>query len=167
VLSVNAQTTAKSNIHYINDTTLNFSRLINQFKNKIIYVDVWAPWCTPCRQELQDKKAMQRFAAYAAKNDIVILYIAGDKDRSKWMSYIINNNLVGYHFLMNKAVYVDFHTTYAEVQKRGRGGVLKRSLYLPRHLIIGKNGIVADSLADRQGSPKVYAVLNKLLQNKD
>ncbi|NNU34314.1 hypothetical protein HK413_09430 [Mucilaginibacter sp. S1162] len=69
------------------------------------------PGCVPCRQELQRKKEVQAFANFAAKNDVVILYICCDKDGSKWKQYIKANNLVGYHFLVNEAVTKDFHTT--------------------------------------------------------
>jgi hypothetical protein len=53
------------------------------------------------------------------------------------------------------------HTTFSAVQNRN--GVMKRSFYLPRHIIIDKNGAVADSTATPQGSPAVYATLKKLL----
>jgi thiol-disulfide isomerase/thioredoxin len=152
---------ANNNIHYITDTTLNFNGLISKFKNKVIYVDAWATWCVPCRQELQRKKDVQAFAKFAAKNDIVILYICCDYNNSKWKQYIKANNLSGYHFLINKAVHDDFHTILSQVQMRSK--VMKRSFYMPRHIIIDKNGIVADSSAAQQGNPKVYATLKKLL----
>lgn len=151
---------ATSNIHYIADTTVNFNGLISKFKNKIIYVDAWATWCAPCRQELQRKKDVRAFAKFAAKNDIVILYICCDKDGSKWKQYIKANNLTGYHFLENNAVHTDFHTTLSQVQMRSKS--LKRSFYMPRHIIIDKNGAVADSSAAEQGNVKVYATLLKL-----
>jgi thiol-disulfide isomerase/thioredoxin len=154
-----------SDIHYITDTTVNFNDLIGKFKNKVVYVDAWATWCVPCRQELQRKKDVRAFANFAAKNDIVILYICCDKDGSKWKQYIKANNLVGYHFLLNNAVHEDFHTTLSQVQMRGR--VLKRSFYMPRHILIDKNGVVADSSANQQGNPKVYATLKKLLAKAD
>jgi thiol-disulfide isomerase/thioredoxin len=153
---------AASKIHYLTDTTVNFNGLISKFKNKVIYIDAWATWCGPCRQELQRKKEVQAFASFAAKNDIAILYICCDKDGSKWKQYIKANNLVGYHFLVNKAVNDEFHTTLGQVQRR-KGGVMKKSFYMPRHIIIDKNGAIVDSVAAQQGDTKVYARLRKLL----
>lgn len=164
VKPTNAQI-ATSKIHYLTDTTVNFNALISQFKNKVIYVDAWATWCAPCRQELQRKKDVQAFANFAAKNDIVILYICCDKDGSKWKQYIKANNLAGYHFLINSAVHTDFHTTPSQVQLRSKA--MKRSFYMPRHIVIDKNGAVADSSAAEQGSAKVYATLKKLLAKAD
>jgi thiol-disulfide isomerase/thioredoxin len=152
---------SKSGIHYITDTATNFNSLISKFKGKIIYVDVWATWCGPCRHELQKKKDIKAFADFALKNSIVILYICCDKNENSYKSFIANNNLMGYHILVNAYINKDFHTTFSSVQNRN--GVMKRSFYLPWHIIIDKSGIVADSTADSQGSPAVYAHLKKII----
>lgn len=156
-----AQDAGGSEIYYINDADINFNQLISKFKNKIIYVDAWATWCGPCRRELRQAKQVRAFSNFAARNDVVILYICCDKDGSKWKQFIKNNNLTGYHFLVNPAVDNDLHTTYGEVQRRESG--LKKSFYIPRHFIINRNGVVADSMADRQGSPKLYTKLKQML----
>lgn len=159
-VSVNAQTKAAGNIYYITDTTLSINGLIDKFKNKIIYIDVWASWCGPCRQELQQPKDIKTFQAFAEKNDIVILYICADDSGSKWRSFITKNNLAGYHVLTNSHIKNDFHTTFSQVQNRN--GIMKRSFYIPRHFIIDKHGAVVDSMADSQGSPSLYAKLKAL-----
>jgi thiol-disulfide isomerase/thioredoxin len=161
--SVNAQTKPINKIHYITDTTLSFNGLINKFKNKIIYVDVWASWCGPCKQELQQRKSVKAFQVFAEKNGIVTIYICVDKDASKWKPFITKNNLLGYHILTNSNIYKDFHTDLSEVQNRN--GIMKRSFYIPRHFIINKDGAVVYSMADSQGTPKVYAELKKLIGN--
>lgn len=161
VMLTTAQAQTKTGIHYITDTTVNFNALISKFKGKVIYVDAWATWCSPCRQELQKTKQVKDFASFAVKNDIVVLYICCDNNGNKWKQYIAAHNLTGYHFLLNKATQDDFHTTLSQVQNRS--GVMKRSLYLPRHIIIDKNGSIADSSAAEQGNVKVYATLKKLI----
>jgi thiol-disulfide isomerase/thioredoxin len=135
-----AQTTESSNIHYITDTTANVDSLISRFKNKVIYVDIWATWCHPCRAELMKKKDIQKFADFAAQNDIVILYICCDRDGNSWKSFISENKLVGYHILVNPYINKDLHATFATVQNRN--GVMKRSFYIPRHIIVNQQGMV-------------------------
>jgi thiol-disulfide isomerase/thioredoxin len=156
-----AQSASKDNIHYLTDTNTNFDGLISQFKGKVIYIDMWATWCSPCRHELQSKKDIKGFEAFALKNNIVVLYICCDKNGDKWKQFVTANKLAGYHTLINNSINEDFHTTFSMVQNRR--GKLKRSFYLPRHLIIDKKGMVVDSIADRQGSAAVYAQLNKML----
>jgi thiol-disulfide isomerase/thioredoxin len=160
-----AQTSAinKGKIHYITDTVSSFDSLIGKFKGKIIYVDIWASWCQPCRFELKQKSDVKGFEDFALNNDIVTLYICCDKDGNKWKSFITQNNLTGYHILVNHYVNDDLHTKFAFFEKRN--GQMKKGFYIPRHLIIDKKGFVVDSMADRQGSSSVYTVMKKLIHD--
>jgi len=143
---------------YLTDTTVDFDRLISQFKGKIIYVDVWATWCNPGRRELRINKAVHGFKRFADQNNIVLLYICFDKNGSSWKEFIAANKLSGYHLLVNSHIDKDFHTTFSSVQTRN--GKLKRSFYIPRHIIVDTAGRVADSTAGSQGTASVYALLN-------
>lgn len=153
--------TSKNSIYYLTDTTVNFNGLIDRFKGKIIYVDIWASWCSPCKQELQDSKDVKGFEDFAKKNDIIILYICCDKNGNSWKPFITANKLSGYITLVNPHIKQDLHTTFSMVQRRQ--GKMKRSFYLPRHFIVDRNGIVVDSLAAHQGSASVYSKLNAML----
>lgn len=158
---VKAQTARNHAIKYLTDTSANFQSLISQFKGKIVYVDIWATWCSPCRQELQKVREIKAFADFAKKNDIVILYICADHNAKGWKQFITSNNLAGYHYLAGQALNNDFHTTYSSVQLRR--GVMKRSFYLPRHLIIDQAGSITDSTAGAQGNMDVYRKISKLI----
>ena len=154
-----AQTSVIKGINYLNDTTLDFNRLVNQFKGKVIYVDIWATWCSLCIQELRLKNDIVNFQKFAVKNNVVILYICCDG--KFWKQFISANRLLGYHILENRLIKEDLHTTFSSVQTRN--GKFKQSFYLPRHLIIDQNGAVVDSTAQPQGSAIVYSKIGSLL----
>jgi thiol-disulfide isomerase/thioredoxin len=158
----NAQSDQSSQIHYITDATVDFDGLIKKFKGRVIYVDMWATWCRPCRQELKQAKDVATFQRFAVKNNIVTLYICLDRDGAIWKSFINRNDLFGYHVLVNRHLYDDLHIKFAVLQSRQ--GKMKKGLYIPRHLIIDKNGFVADSSAGAQGSAAVYSELTKMLK---
>lgn len=158
---VKAQVAHNHPIKYLTDTSANFQTLISRFKGKIIYVDIWATWCSPCRQELRKAKEIKAFADFAKKNDIVILYICADRNFKGWKQFITSNNLAGYHCLAGQALNNDFHTIFSSVQLRS--GVMKRSFYIPRHIIVNQAGAVIDSAAGPQGSMDVYRKISKLI----
>ena len=33
-------------------TETNFSTILNSFKGQVVYLDIWASWCAPCRSEI-------------------------------------------------------------------------------------------------------------------
>jgi thiol-disulfide isomerase/thioredoxin len=49
-----------------------------QFKGKVVVIDFWATWCTPCRAEMPGYIALQQ--KYAG--DLVIIGIATDSDKN-------------------------------------------------------------------------------------
>jgi thiol-disulfide isomerase/thioredoxin len=156
-----AQSSKQNSIHYITGTVGNFNTLINKFKGKIIYIDIWASWCHPCRLELQKKKDVTDFTDFASKNEIILLYICADKNAKSWKQFIRTNDLSGYHILINDSLNNDMHRRFPYSQTKPVR--LKKGFYIPRHMIIGKDGMIADSMADREGSTPVYNALNKMV----
>ena len=64
------------------------------FKGKILVLDFWASWCPPCRRE--NPNVVKAFNEYKDKN-FTIVGISLDKDKSKWMKAIADDNLAWTH----------------------------------------------------------------------
>jgi thiol-disulfide isomerase/thioredoxin len=160
-ISGQAQTSVKDTTCYITDAVSNFDQLISKFKGRVVFVDIWATWCGPCRRELQQQKEIHDFASFAVNKGVVILYICCDKDDYNWKQFITDNNLKGYHILINEDLDHDLHSRFSYNEMRGN--VLKMGFYIPRHMIIDQNGKIVDNRAESQGSRSVYKQINKLL----
>ena len=163
VNKIKAQSLSGYKIQYLAHSAIDFNSLISQFKGKVIYIDIWATWCGPCKRELLQTNDVRDFGDFAMKNNVIILYICCDKSNQSWKAFISQHKLCGYHILENVDLNSDLHTKFSYVQT---GYItLKKGFYIPRHIIIDKNGAVADSLADRQGSAKSYVQLKKVLMS--
>lgn len=60
------------------------SRRLSDFFGKVVYVDVWASWCGPCRKEIPH--IARHFAEYYKGNDkVTFLSISVDESRDAWL----------------------------------------------------------------------------------
>lgn len=52
---------------------------LDGFKGKVVFVDFWASWCGPCKQEFPE---INRFISKYNDKDVVVLAVNVDKQRS-------------------------------------------------------------------------------------
>lgn len=81
-------------------TFTSIKAFIQQFKGKVIYLDIWGTWCGPCKVEMQYVPAIKE---QMEGQDIVFLYLDmdDDADDGKWREYIQANAVTGVHLRKN------------------------------------------------------------------
>ncbi len=52
----------------------------DKFRGKVVFLNLWATWCTPCRAEM---KGIQKLYEKVKKDSIVFVMLSIDKDRDK------------------------------------------------------------------------------------
>ena len=75
---------------YPNKDSVEFS--LADFSGKLVYVDVWATWCGPCKAEIPSLQKLE--GEYHDKN-ITFLSVSVDEDRQAWVDMVINDQLGG------------------------------------------------------------------------
>lgn len=140
----------KEGIHIFEeyDKINTFKELVEPFKGKVIYIDLWATWCKPCLEEFQNVEALKEH--FKDSKEVKFLYLSLDRNYSnnntiiKWKKLIKLNNLKGIHFIANKnlsnAIYKKFgsHISGENYQ-----------ISIPRYIIINKEGEVVESTAKK------------------
>ncbi|MGE5458281.1 MAG: TlpA family protein disulfide reductase [Methanococcaceae archaeon] len=126
-----------------------FEKLIVRYRGKEIYVDFWATWCGPCRQEIPYSKVL---SAHFAGQDVIFLNLCCQSDKKDWEFVIKSEQMAGDHYLLNTDEYnilsklFDIH------------GV-------PTYALIDKKGIICNKNAPRPGQGQMtIAAIDKLLK---
>lgn len=103
---------------------LTFKEVLQKNKGKILYVDFWATWCSPCIEELPD---LLRLSESYRPEGLEVLSISVDSDWNDWMKYKKKYKLVNQHYWLLG----DFKSDLAKAIHLSA---------IPRHIIISAEG---------------------------
>lgn len=123
------------------------SLLYSNFKEKYIYIDVWATWCVPCKREIPYIDELKK--EYKEK-PIVFLSVSIDKSKSLWEKFVESN-------VKNES---QFHSL--PILKNSISNIYQIK-YIPRFLLIGPDGNLLNSDCFRPSDPAIKMLFDKLL----
>lgn len=117
---------------------------LNDFRGKYVYIDMWATWCAPCRQEVPHLK---RLEAQFKDAQIVFLGLSVDSDKAKWEKMASSGDLTG------TQLYLGTQSSFQEAY---------RIEGIPRFILLDKNGVIISNDMSRPSEPKTAETLNSL-----
>ncbi|PCI34722.1 MAG: hypothetical protein COB60_05895 [Flavobacteriaceae bacterium] len=129
-----------------NDKDVSFS----DFRGKLVYIDIWAMWCAPCKQQIPYIKQLEKDLH---GEDIVFMSVSVDKPKElgKWKKFIVDKELTGVQLFSDDA----FNTRIAKDYKINA---------IPRFLLFDKEGKIVDANAKRPSDPELKKQLLNLLK---
>lgn len=119
-------------------------------KGKYVYIDIWATWCGPCREQFPYLKKIEK--KFHGKN-IAFVSISIDKlrDINKWKQTVADQSLGGIQLIADNDWQSDF------IKKFDVG-------FIPRFILIGPDGKIIDADAKRPSEPELKEQLEALLK---
>jgi thiol-disulfide isomerase/thioredoxin len=123
-----------------------FKEVLKKYKGKTVVVEVWASWCGDCVGAMPKVKELQ-----ANNPDVAYVFISMDKTFDKWQDGIEKHQIKGDHYWVND---VD-----------GMKGAFGKSIdldWIPRYMVINKNGSIAIYRAIETDFDKINTTLKTL-----
>jgi thiol-disulfide isomerase/thioredoxin len=140
----------KTNIKDLNEAKYSnesFNSILKQYEGKVVYLDFWASWCSPCKKEMPYSQNLQE---EFKGQDVVFLYLSVDRNAQQWLNMIEKLQITGNHYRANSDVHRELNEKFNV-----------RSI--PRYVIIDKKGEVVSANATRPSNPAVVDEIKKLL----
>jgi thiol-disulfide isomerase/thioredoxin len=115
---------------------------LDKFLGKYLYIDIWATWCKPCREELPHLEVLKEH--FKDQDALEIIAVSMDKDIQKWSKLVADKNMQGMQIhTLPDSDFVKFYDIGA----------------LPRYILLDKNGNVINPSEMR---PSEAGIIQKL-----
>ena len=88
--AVNSVIHQSSDVEGLTDGKAIIDKIIEPYRGKIVYLDIWGTWCAPCKRKLSKAHELK---AELKDYDIVYLYLANHSPEKSWKNVIAEYNL--------------------------------------------------------------------------
>jgi thiol-disulfide isomerase/thioredoxin len=129
------------------DNYYSLDQILADHKGKIVYLDVWASWCGPCKVMMPYSEKLQE--KYKDK-EVVFLFVSIDQDIRKWEQSAKSFNLIENSFLARN---------YPKAKLFQDNNVSS----IPRYMLFDKNGRLVDDNARRPSDKDLETTIDAFL----
>lgn len=128
----------------VNNEKISFKNALDTYKGKTVVIDVWASWCPDCIKGMPKVKELQKNYP-----NVVFLFISLDKTQEAWKKGIEKYNIEGEHYFISGGM-------------KGTFGKAIQLDWIPRYLILDKEGKIVLYKAIKADDEKITTILNQL-----
>lgn len=127
---------------------------INQFRGKLLVIDYWATWCSPC---LKETPIFKKIAKKYQNEPVNFITISMDDPYGYWKKYVQKNNWQGQHYWIgtdetNPLSYF----TFVETEFEGTQSII---LGLPQYIFVASDGKILNHSETRPSAPEFEETL--------
>ncbi len=139
--------TLSENVNFISTDQQRPMDVLSQFENKVVYLDFWASWCSPCLKGIPYTKEL---AEHYKNSNLVVLYIGNSDQKANLINAIKKHNIEGNHIILNEE---ETKIWRNEFEITG----------IPTYVMINKSGKVYDKNAPDPKTKEAYKQIDSLL----
>lgn len=126
--------------------------LAKKYPKKVIYVDVYATWCSPCLEEMKYTPQVQK---YFAGEDVVFVNLCLQSSEKNWKQLVLKKKIKAENYFLNDDDSKLFMGNY------NIGG-------FPTYLLIDKKGQISTTQAPRPSEKEnLKKAITKIIEQKD
>ncbi|MFH0896325.1 MAG: TlpA disulfide reductase family protein [Bacteroidota bacterium] len=118
---------------------------LTQFQGKITMIDFWATWCRPC---LQEAPYFDSLRTKIGEEKVNFISLSTDRDKKAWLDYMNKHDKKGIQLHVEGQDLVALYKLY----------------YIPRFVLIGKDGKIIDAFAPRPSDPKLEKLIRESMK---
>jgi thiol-disulfide isomerase/thioredoxin len=132
----------------LDGSTQTLNKVIQGNKGKLIYLDFWASWCSPCRDEMVSSAVL---ADTFKTREVIFIYLSIDTNTSDWSKASQEEDLKK-------------ENSYLILNAEKSPLIIKYKIHtIPRYMLIGKNSQIISTNAPRPSDSSVIALIKKHL----
>lgn len=125
--AVKASIRPSSDVEGLTDGKAILDKIVEPYRGRIVYLDIWGTWCSPCKRKLKESPEVKKLLK---DYDIVYLYLANRSSEESWKNIIAEYGLTGsdcVHYLLpekqqdavERYVGLTGYPTYRLIDKQG------------------------------------------------
>ena len=126
--------------------TTNFGHYLKEkYKGKVIYLDIWASWCGPCRAAMKEAETIHRL--YEGK-EVAFVNVCLSSNQKNWNQFVASLKGHGEHYYVADENASDLFMSVFKVKG------------FPTYYLLDRNGKI---ITDKPARPASVAELSKML----
>ena len=131
-----------------------FRKIVEPYRGRFVYIDIWGTWCAPCRKMMEYVPQMKE---ELKDLDIVYLYLVSHSNEEAWKTAISYYQLTGENCV---------HYNLPEKQQNALQEYIGVSAY-PTYKLVTPNGVLLPTDVPHPNRPKGIRNMIEKLKNKN